>query len=78
MLGSNITEQNAIIQKLETTIEEMKDDKQAADTKHQQTLHQHKVILQYLCTRHMCVQCCYLRMYVTYLFELYLKASLHQ
>ena len=60
MLGSNITEQNAIIQKLETTIEEMKDGKQAADTKHQQTLDQHKVISQYLCTRHMCMQCCYL------------------
>ena len=78
MLGSNVTEQKANIQRLEMTIEKMKDSKQAADTKQQQTLDQHKVISQYLCTRHMCVQCCYLRMYVTYLFELYLKASFHQ
>ena len=54
MLGSNLTEQKANIQRLKTTIEEMKDSKQAADTKHQQTLDQHKVISQYLCTTYTC------------------------
>ena len=48
MLVGNLAEQNAKIQRLEMTVEEMKDSKQAADVEHQQTLDQHKVISQYL------------------------------
>ena len=44
-LSSNLAEQNAKEQRLEMTVKEMKDSKEAAELEHQQTLDQHQVIL---------------------------------
>ena len=66
------------MQRLEMTIEETKDSKQAADMKLQQTLDQHKVISQYLYATHMCMYSTitYVCMHVMHLFELYVPKCL--